>query len=253
MIKPHVHVPYDSLKTYLNFIKQEGLDLEIYFGTRRFDDLNKADIVKLREQLDYNPGITIHAPFMDLSPGAVDSKVRDVTIKRFSEILGFAEILRAKAVVFHSGYEKWKYDLKVEVWLEGSLITWRFINKIASGSGIKIAIENIFEDEPSNLKLLMDEMNSQNFGICFDTGHFNLFSKVSLSEWISALKPHIFELHLHDNDKTADSHFPIGDGTFNFKGLFSELTDKSRIYTIEAHTVEGVKKSIQRLNSYFNK
>jgi len=250
VIKPYIHVPYERLGTYLDFIKQEKLNLEIYFGSRRFDDLIKADILKLKEQLDYAPSLTIHSPFMDLSPGAVDPRVRDITIKRFSRVLSFAEILRAEAVVFHSGYDKWKYDMRVDIWLESSLITWGVIDKMASDIGVKVAIENIFEDEPSNLKLLMDGMNSSNFGVCFDTGHFNLFSKVSLSQWLSTLKPYIIEIHLHDNDRTADSHLAIGDGNFNFRGLFDEFKDKNCIYTIEAHTEEDARKSIERLKAY---
>lgn len=252
MINPHIHVPYDDLKTYLGLLREEKLALEIYFGSRRFDDLNKEDIIKLKAELDYNPPLTIHAPFMDLSPGAVDLRVRDITIKRFSRILSFAEILRPQVVVFHSGYDKWKYDMRVDVWLEGSLITWGIINRMASDIGVRVAIENIFEDEPSSLRLLMDEMKSPNFGICFDTGHFNLFSRVSLAGWLSILKPYIIELHLHDNNTTADSHQAIGDGTFDFRKLFDEFSDKNCIYTIEAHTVAGVKKSIQWLKSYFN-
>ncbi|MBI4686735.1 MAG: sugar phosphate isomerase/epimerase [Nitrospirae bacterium] len=251
MIKPHVHVPYDRLKSYLDFIKKERLNLEIYFGSQRFDDLNKDDIIRLKKQLDYNPSVSIHSPFMDLSPGAVDSKVRDITIKRFSEILSFAEILKPKAVVFHSGYDKWKYDSRVDIWLENSLITWRAINKKASDMGVKIAIENIFEDEPSSLKKLMEEINSSNFGICLDTGHFNLFSKVSIAEWLSDLKQYIIELHLHDNDKSADQHRAIGEGSFHFRKLFSELAYKNCIYTIEAHTIEGVLKSMQWIKNYF--
>lgn len=95
----------------------------------------------------------------------------------------------------------------------------------------------------------MEEMNSGNFGICFDTGHFNIFSTSPLPEWISALKPYIIELHLHDNDRTADLHRAIGDGTFDFKLLFDGLSGKECIYTIESHTVEGVKKSINSLNN----
>ena len=60
---------------------------------------------------------------MDLSPGAVDSKVRAVTIERFSQIFNIAETLKPKVIVFHSGYEKWKYASKIDLWLEGSLIT----------------------------------------------------------------------------------------------------------------------------------
>jgi len=55
---------------------------------------------------------------MDLSPGAVDSKVREATMMRFSHILDISDILKPKAVVFHSGYEKWKYALNIDLWLE---------------------------------------------------------------------------------------------------------------------------------------
>jgi sugar phosphate isomerase/epimerase len=187
---------------------------------------------------------------MDLSPGAVDSKVRDITVKRFFEIVEFGKILQPGVIVFHSGYYRWKYCNRVDIWLEESLKTWIAVNEKASDVGIKVAIENIFEEEPSNLKLLAEKMNSQNFGICFDTGHFNLFSKIELSDWLSMIKPYVIELHLHDNNKSDDSHVAIGDGSFDFRTLFNELKGRDIVYTIEAHTEEGVKKSIERLKSF---
>ena len=249
MIKPHIHVPYETIGEYLPFIREEKLNLEIYFGSRRFDDFKKRDLIKLKNMLDYNPQLTIHAPFMDLSPGAVDPKIGEITSKRFSDVLDFAGILKSKIVVFHSGYDKWKYDDRVDIWLEGSLETWVPLTKKAEALGVKIAIENIFEDEPSNLKLLMEGVDSKNFGICFDTGHFNLFSRVLLSDWLKMIKPYIIELHLHDNTKNADSHLPIGEGDFDFRMLFRELQGKNCIYTIEAHTKEDTIKSLERLKS----
>lgn len=249
MIKPHINVPYDVLENYLPFIKQEKSNLEIYFGSIRFSSIKKNDIIKLKNKLDYSPQLTIHAPYMDLSPGAVDPGVREITTKRFSDVLGFAEILEPEVVVFHSGYEKWKYGNRVDIWLEGSLKTWVPLNERASDMGVKIAIENIFEDEPVHLKLLMEEVKSKNFGLCFDTGHFNLFSKIPLSDWLKLIKPYIIELHLHDNTKTSDNHSAIGDGNFDFRTLFRELRGRNCVYTIEAHTVEDVRKSIERLKS----
>ncbi len=251
MIKPHINVPFEKLDKHLPFIKKEKLDLEIYFGSRGFDDLDRKDIIALKDKLDYSPSLTFHGPFMDLSPGAVDSRVRDITIKRFFSILDFAEILKPEVIVFHSGYDKWKYDSRVDIWLEGSLLTWEAIKQRSVDIGVRIAIENIFEDEPSHLKLLMEELSSENFGLCFDAGHFNLFSRISLIEWLKIIKPYIFELHLHDNDKTADTHLAIGDGNFDFKTLFSEMEGCECTYTIEAHTEDGVRESIERLKGYF--
>jgi sugar phosphate isomerase/epimerase len=203
----------------------------------------------LNSLLGYQPAFTIHAPFMDLSPGAVDSKVRQATIERFTQVLDIAEILRPKVIVFHSGYEKWKYALNVRIWLEKSLMTWRPVNQRATEIGVRIAIENIFEDDPSNLKLLMEEMDSDNFGVCFDTGHCHLFSKTFLTEWMLSLNPYIFELHLHDNCQTADQHLPMGEGTFDFDTFFSLLERKDCVYTLEAHTPEHFMKSLAFLKA----
>lgn len=247
---PHVHVPYDLLDKYLGFIKERRLNPEIYFGSTSFDRITKQDIAALRNKLDYGPSLTVHAPFMDLSPGAVDEKVRAITVQRFSDVLDFSQMLHPKVIVFHSGYDRWRYDNRVDIWLEGSLRTWGPLNSRAADMGIRIAIENIFEDEPENLRLLSHEMNSDNFGICFDTGHFNLFSKLPLREWLALVKGYIRELHLHDNSRFRDDHLPIGDGDFDFQTLFRELKDIDCVYTIEAHTVQDVVTSLERLGEY---
>jgi sugar phosphate isomerase/epimerase len=247
---PHVHVPYDRIENYLPLIKKNRINLEIYFSSSCLDVVSHDDVGLLNDVLEYGPSFTFHAPFMDLSPGAVDSKVREVTMYRFSQVLDLAEILKPRAIVFHSGYEKWKYALKTDLWLENSLLTWRTLLEKAVDMGLKMAIENIFEDEPGNLRILMEEMGSEHFGICFDTGHFNIFSRIPLGDWMRQLKPYIVELHLHDNHKSSDEHIAIGDGTFDFTSLFSALKGRELIYTIEGHSPADVLKSVVRLKEY---
>jgi sugar phosphate isomerase/epimerase len=250
MQAPHFHIPYEACDKYLPFFKENKWNLEIYFGSRSFDKIKKSDIIKLKKKLDYDPQLSIHGPFMDLSPGAVDPKVRKITIKRFSKTLEIAEVLKPRAIVFHSGYDKWKYDGRVDIWLEGSLQTWKPINKMAADIGVKIAVENIFEDDPLHLGLLSKEMASENFGLCFDTGHFNLFSKLPLTEWLGIIKPYLKELHLHDNSRNADDHMAIGDGNFDFVTLFNEIQGIDCVYTLEAHNVKDAMTSLERLRAY---
>jgi len=251
MVNPHVHVPYNRIGEYLDFINENRINLEIFFSASHLDKIKKHDIVILLEKLEYKPSLTIHAPFMDLSPGAVDKKIREITIKRFIQVFYVAEAIRPKVIVFHSGYEKWKYAHRIDVWLEGSLKTWKPFLKRAAEIGTKIAIENIFEDDPTNLRLLMEKLGSEMFGVCFDTGHCNLFTRVPLEEWITQLKPYIIELHLHDNNKTFDEHLAIGDGTFDFETLFTNLKDKDLVYAVEAHSAKDTITSIRRLQKYF--
>ena len=250
MVNPHVHIPYHKIDEYLHFIKENRLNLEILFNSQTLDSINDSDIRELKEKLNYHPSLTIHAPYMDLSPGAVDQKARALTIQRFLSVFDITKTMNPKVIVFHSGYFKWKYDLNISMWLEGSLITWRQLLPRAIDTGVKIAIENIFEDDPENLRLLMEEIRSEYFGICFDTGHCNLFSRVPLEEWLRQLTPYIIELHLHDNNRNADDHNAIGDGTFDFDTLFSVLKNRDLIYTIEARTPENVLKSFERLRNY---
>jgi sugar phosphate isomerase/epimerase len=250
---PHIHIPFSKIHEHIDFIKKCSLNLEIYFSAAVLDSLSEDDVSLLKKWLDYGPSLSLHAPFMDLSPGAVDTNVREVTMSRFNQMLGLSEILKPLAIVFHSGYEKWKYALNIDTWLEKSLMTWRPLNERARDIGVKIAIENIFEDDPTNLKLLMENMNSDGFGVCFDTGHCNLFSNVSLDKWMDALNPFILELHLHDNDTKSDQHLAIGKGTFDFDGFFELLENKNCIYTIEAHSPESVSESIECFRQFQSK
>ena len=268
--KPHIHVPYGRFLEFAPLCRENGFDLELYVTAQDMDLLalesasgrNGSSFPlpaeKILELLDYRPALSIHAPFMDLSPGAVDEKIRAVTIERFGKTLDMACELGAKTVVFHSGYEKWKYSLRVDVWLEKSLITWEPLISRAKKEGVRIAVENIFEDNPENLAALFERFSGcENFGLCFDTGRFNLFSKLPLEDWLGPLKKHIIELHLHDNDGSTDAHRPIGDGTFPFDRLFRKLKETNEakdgqgiVFTLEAHNKEDVFKSLKRLQEF---
>ncbi len=247
---PHIHVPFERVDKHLDFIRKNRFNLELFFGSKIFDSLTDSDITDLKKKLDYGPRLSFHAPFMDLSPGAVDPEVRKVTMQRFSRTLDMAEILKPVVIVFHSGYERWKYAHKTDVWLKQSLDTWRPVNERASDIGVKVAIENVFEDEPDNLAALAMEMDSPNFGLCFDTGHFNLFAKPSLTEWIGLIKPYILAAHIHDNNTHADEHIVPGDGTFDFRTFFSEMKGKECVYTMEMHNIEDIPECFERIKSY---
>ncbi|HDO35256.1 MAG TPA: sugar phosphate isomerase/epimerase [Nitrospirae bacterium] len=246
------HIPFSRIRDYISYINERKPDLEIYFDGDALDELEGTTADVFLRDFSYSPNLTVHGPFMDLSPGAVDPLIRDVTLKRFFQVLDLSGKLRAEVVVFHSGFEKWKYDHAVDVWLNGSLKTWGPVLERAGEYGIRIAIENIFEDNPANLKALVEAVNSPDFGLCFDTGHFNIFSSVSLREWIELVGEHIIELHVHDNDGTRDYHCAPGTGTFDFAALFGLLKTFNRtdiVYTVEAHSLEEVERAADYMNA----
>ncbi|MDA8387554.1 MAG: sugar phosphate isomerase/epimerase [Nitrospiraceae bacterium] len=252
LIRPHIHVPFARLGEFSPILAEHGLSVELYVLGSDMDALGPDWPGRTMGLLDYGPEISIHAPFMDLSPGAVDEKIRAVTASRFEKALEMARQLGAKTVVFHSGYEKWKYAMHVEIWLEKSVLTWGPLIERARKDGTRIAIENIFEDSPDNLIALFEKLGSEHFGLCFDTGHFNLFAgRAPLESWLAPLEKYLIELHIHDNDGSYDAHSPIGEGTFPFQSLFDAIKGLCGVvHTIEAHSPADALLSLRRLGRF---
>lgn len=251
----HIHIPYPKLKDYLELLRKREYDLEIYFSAAVLDQLERDDLEKLRKSLDWKPALTLHAPFMDLNPGAVDPMVRSVTQVRFRQIMNVAGLLKPRAAVFHAGYDRWRYSGRKDIWLNNSIDVWHKVMETAANIGIRVAVENVFDEEPDALRMLIEEIARPDFGFCFDTGHFNLFSAVSMEEWFEQLGGHLVEVHLHDNDGKTDSHLALGRGEIDFEKFFSLMRVHAPVpvYTIEAHDKDDIETSLDRVNTLIGK
>ena len=251
----HTNVPYSMLLQSIDFVIKNGIHPEIYFGAEDLDACHEKDVKQLAETLHRNNlEITLHGPFMDLSPGGVDQKIKGVTSDRLIRTIELARFFKPKTIVFHPGYEKWKFDGNVNLWLESSLQTWKPLVKEAEETGLTLAIENVFEEAPDTLKTLLEQINSPNFRFCFDTGHHHVFSKVSVLSWIETLGKYLSEVHLHDNHKEMDEHLPIGEGGFNFNQFFNLLSEfrLDPVYTIEPHEEAHFWRGLEAAKKYIN-
>ena len=128
----HINVPYAMLLQRIDFAIEHRIHPEIYFSAEDLDACREEDVRHLAETLHQNGlEITLHGPFMDLSPGGVDRKVKEVTLDRISKTIELAQSFKPKTIVFHPGYEKWKFDGNIRLWLESSLQTWKpLVNKV---------------------------------------------------------------------------------------------------------------------------
>ena len=138
------------------------------------------------------------------------------------------------------------------MWLDSSLQTWGPLVEVAEKQGQMLAIENVFEETPDTLLLLLSSFESPYFRFCFDTGHHNVFGKVPLSVWLEALAKYLAEVHLHDNHGEADEHLPVGEGKFDFTQFFALLSERklSPIYTIEPHEEEHLWRGLEAVRKY---
>jgi sugar phosphate isomerase/epimerase len=243
------------LRARREFALKHRIHPEIYFSGQDLDAFEEKGARDLAEKLhEGGLEITFHGPFMDLSPGGVDPKIKAVTAERFSRTLQLAGIFRPETIVFHAGYEKWKFDGDADLWLKSSLQTWKPLVKAAEEVEVTLVLENVYEETPDSIAALLNEIGSHRFRFCLDTGHQHIFSKVSLSVWIENLGKHLSEIHLHDNHGEMDEHLPIGEGSFDFEQLFSLLSLHriNPIYTLEPHQEDHLMRGLQAIKRYVN-
>lgn len=251
----HAHVPYPRLSEQLEYVVTNQINPEVFFSAEALDQIVWEEL-SAQAQVLHSAGLstTIHAPFMDLNPGALDPLIREVTRKRFQQVFLAAEQLRPRVIVFHPGYDDLRYGGNRMDWLKNSIAFWMEFIPRAKDVGCIIAIENIFEKETSTLRALLEAINEPCFRHCFDVGHWNMFTTGTLEEWFIELGAFIAESHIHDNNGQADQHLPPGEGQIDFTALFALLKQYApdAVWTIEAHTIERLERARKALEKHLS-
>jgi sugar phosphate isomerase/epimerase len=251
-----IHIPLRSFAEYRPKIADHRMNIEVLVTSEDLDSQPHKSIEEIGRFLEeHRLSCTIHGPFLDLNPGSSDSKIRRVSQERYQELLTLVAPLDPKVVVFHAAFDPLFYGDRAEVWLERSVETWLFVAQTAQKTSTRVALENIVDRTPEMIQQILLKVNSPLIGVCFDVGHFHIFSQAPLSEWIVTLGARIFELHLHDNHGQSDEHLALGEGNIDIQGLFNLVQEQelSPALTIEAINEEHALLSFQRLFSYLLK
>jgi len=120
----------------------------------------------------------------------------------------------------------------------------REVTVVARESGIMLALENLppkyLGHTPDEIMTLLEDLDREAIGVCFDTGHANLSGR--FKEFADALLPISVTTHIHDNDGMADQHQFPGAGTIDWY-LFAatyRASDCSANMMLECMPPEGV-------------
>ena len=256
--KAFVSCPFDLLiDRYLGRLLEEGINPEIGLNREVLNRFSVPDFVKVGDIFrEHGVKCTLHGPFTDISPGAIDREVRSASLKRLRQSIDIAAILHAESIVFHSGYDYRQYLEVEDLWLENIIFSLRELSKYASDAGTCIMLENVFEPGPGFHEKIFAAVDSPSLKFCLDLAHLKVFSPDStLDMWLSAAGNRLGELHLHDNHGKNDDHLPMGEGICDFDRLFSWLEKKEKcpVLTLEAHDEHAVFPSIEALGHLLNK
>lgn len=252
----HAHVPYGRLGEHLEYAIAKRINPEVFFPADALDHLVQEELASYAGALhDAGLATTIHAPFLDLNPGAEDPSIRAASRHRIQQVMQAAELLKPRVIVVHPGYDDLHYGDNRLLWLKNSIDFWSEFVPQARQLGTILAVENIYEKEPSTLKALLDAIDDPYFRHCFDVGHWHMFTTVTLEEWFAELGSYIAESHIHDNHGQSDEHLPVGEGIIKFDQFFPLLKQYApgAVWTIEAHSTEHLQRALKNIQTYVGK
>jgi sugar phosphate isomerase/epimerase len=246
-----IHVPFRLLTTeHFNFVIKERINPEISFNCTDLDTWTKSVFLEVAKRIaEAGLTVTFHAPFIDLRPGALDPKIRQVAKDRLQQVFDLVSYFHPLTVVCHPSFDERYYASHHQAWLENSIETWSHFLPLAEETKTIIALENVYETDPAPLTKLLGALSSPRIRFCFDTGHCNFFSRATFTTWIQEMGPYLVQLHIHDNSGSADDHAPVGEGNFPFNALFALLRERdlSPLVTLEPHALDDLWKTLKNI------
>lgn len=208
-----------------------GLEIAEYCTASNLDEAFPEIDAALRDRLSGISRRTFHAPFNELFPCAIDPKARELAQERYRQAIAAARGYNASKVVIHGGFLPYVY---YDCWfVEQSIAFWR--DFMAEGPDVEICLENVLEPDPSLLCRIVEAVGSPGLRLCLDMGHARVYSKVPLSQWISACAPYLSHFHIHNNPGDWDAHSALYEGVIPISRLLEQTRElcPAATYTLE--------------------
>jgi len=202
------------------------------------------------------PGtLAIHGPFLGMEFAHSDYLIRQAVQRRLDKTFDVAVKLQVSRVILHSGYTAEHDIFKLqEAWLTGNIEFWqREIDRWAD-AGIVIVLENDIDPSPDLMVELVNEVDNPWLGLCMDIGHQNVFSELDASEWVHQMSKWLWHIHLHDNDRLGDHHWPMGRGTIDFESFYAALLKYAPQATLAVEVEDKMEikmRELRKLAIYF--
>ncbi|MFH1034275.1 MAG: TIM barrel protein [Pseudomonadota bacterium] len=257
MAGAQVNVPLrDLLGRYGPLLEHFPLNPEVGIDYLALDTLGPADL-EVAGRVLAGRRVSVHLPFGDLVPGSPDPRVAALAGERLLAAGRWALELGAVQAVMHLGFDA-RLHQEPQEYAQRLAVSLAPLAQALAAGGCRLAMENTFELEPSPLLMARQSLaqaTGVEVGFCLDVGHASCFSRTNLEGWWRALSPHLFEMHLHDNDGLGDQHLPPGQGRVDWDFLgqgLAELTNKP-LLTLEPHSEPDLWASLRALQGLWGR
>ena len=217
-------------------IAAHGFDTVELFATRaHFDYHDEQAIDRLAEWLsDTRLNLhSLHAPIFEgirngrwvgsFSNASDDATRRDAALAETRTALQVARRIPYRFLVVHLGMPSAEHPPPGDNRPHAARRSLEDIVEAAAEVGVRVAVEvipNPLSSAAVLVRLIEDQLDGIDVGICLDYGHAHLMG--DLGEAIEAVSGYLWTTHLHDNGGRRDDHLVPFAGTIDWDAAITE-------------------------------
>jgi len=212
-----------------------NLEMSAEHGKMVIQDSNWKEKLKELRKLCEKESIVLwqmHSP-LELDVADPDPKKREMDMQTVIRWIEFSRELGIPHLVIHpGGKQRAKTEEEKKQIQVLNLQAFSQLGEIASRFNLKLCIENMQEREGqdpwrlgariSDINELIDAVESDALGICFDSSHANV-TKLDFPKAIHECGNRLMATHISDNDGTGDQHRIPFYGNINWKDIMSGM------------------------------
>jgi sugar phosphate isomerase/epimerase len=229
-LSTHLFHDHRLTRDHLALIARHGFDAVELFATRtHFDYRDDTAVTQLanwlREtRLELH---SVHAPIAEAvrrgemvvpySTASADDARRAAAVEEAKAALAIAARIPFRCLVLRLGVPTRTNTPAGDNQPAAARRSLEEVADAARAAGVQVAVEvipNAISTPGALVRLLEDDTDGLDAGICLDYGHAHLMGDVA--EIIEELSGHLVTTHVHDNRKRADDHLPPFAGSIDW-------------------------------------
>lgn len=205
-----------------NLARQWKLGVETIDFCRPENMENDGVVRAKQRQLSVFEHVSVHAPYYEIFPCAIDPMIRAVAMHRMRQTAQICQRLGIRRMIAHSGYAPQMYF--PQWFVPKSIAFWKeFVQDLPEE--FELMIENVLDVRPEYIAEVCDGVDDARVQICLDVGHANAYSDVPVEDWIRTLGARIGHVHLHNNSGSRDEHAALNCGSIDVPAVLKLLDE----------------------------
>lgn len=219
-------------------------------------NIGNNKLLKIRKiSKAHNLKLSIHSHFY-LPTSTMLPEIRRGLYKTTENIVSIAAKVGAATITVHPGYRE-SVGPSSDITINSLINNLTVMVNIAKRKGIIICFEN-YSKESVLLCYNIDEYKSvisrvKDMKITLDIGHINTTNH-NIIDYTNAVKEHIFDMHIHNNDGQGDNHKGLQEGSINYHEFFNycKSIDYNGPFMLELFPHENIIKGKNQLKAIWD-